>query len=166
MGSRGPRRRGKPKIPMNRTRSFSSLKRRATDAAGCWSAGASCGSRSRTSLNRGGFRARNSRRIRLLGKQPLDAVCDNEVALVFLASHAICSELRSCLSRATVRDSRESSSRTSMAELERDELEAITPADAAAGRAALLEIIDKAIERLRRLEAEHAGSRRLRRGAG
>ena len=33
---------------------------------------------------------------------------------------------------------------------------AITPPDAAAGRAVLLAIIDKAIERLRRLDAEHA----------
>ena len=93
--------------------------------------------------------------IRLLGKQPLDAIHDPEVAVVFLASHAIqpifltaFHELRCEIHYDQVE--------MHEAELGRAEWEAITPADAAAGRKALLEIVDRAIDRLLRLEAERA----------
>ncbi len=92
--------------------------------------------------------------VRLLGKQPLDAIHDKEVALVFLASHALSPNYGDAFHelRCEIHENQEENT---MAELARAELEAITPADAATGRAALLAIVDKAIERLRRLEAEH-----------
>ncbi len=91
--------------------------------------------------------------IRLLGKQPLDAIHDDEVALVFLANHAIAPEFFSAFDelRCEIDENR---LEQHMAQLEREERKAITPADEEAGRAALLAIVDKAIERLLRLGAE------------
>ena len=90
--------------------------------------------------------------IRLLAKQPLDAIHDPEVAMVFLASHAIqpifltaFHELRCEIHYDQVE--------MHEGELDREEWTAITPADPAAGRKALLEIVDRAIDRLLRLEA-------------
>ncbi len=91
--------------------------------------------------------------VRLLGKQPLDAVFDKEVALVFLASHAVSPNYDDAFHELRC-EIHEKQVENTMAELHRGELEAITPADEAAGRAALLAIVDKAVERLRRLEAE------------
>ncbi len=93
--------------------------------------------------------------IRLLGKQPLDAVRDAEVALVFLASHAVFPNYLDAFEELRC-EIHENQVENVMGELARAELEAITPADEAAGRAALLAIVDKAVERLWRLEAEHA----------
>ena len=93
--------------------------------------------------------------IRLLGRQPIDAVHDDEVALVFLAMHAIAPEYFSAFEELRC-DIPEDRLDALMARLERDERKAITPADEEAGRAALLAIVDKAIERLQGLEDENA----------
>ncbi len=91
--------------------------------------------------------------IRLLGKQPLDAIHDDEVALVFLANHAIAPDFFSAFDelRCEIDEDR---LELHMAQLEREERKAITPADEEGGRAALLAIVDKAIERLWTLGAE------------
>ena len=93
--------------------------------------------------------------LRLLGKQPLDALFDREAALVFLASHAIRPVFKSAFRelRCEIHYDRV---KFHEGQLSRPEVRAITPADAAAARAVLLEIIDQAIERLGRLDAEHA----------
>ena len=93
--------------------------------------------------------------LRLLGKQPLDALFDREAALVFLASHAIKPTFKSAFRelRCEIHYDRV---KLHDRQLSRPEIRAITPPDAAAGRAVLLGIIDRAIERLRRLDAEHA----------
>ena len=93
--------------------------------------------------------------VRLLGKQPLDALFDREAALVFLASHAIKPVFKSAFRelRCEIHYDRV---KFYEGQLSRPEIRALTPADAAGGRAVLLEIIDQAIERLLRLEAEHA----------
>ncbi len=93
--------------------------------------------------------------LRLLGKQPLDALFDREAALVFLASHAIRPAFKSAFRelRCEIHYDRV---KFHEGQLTRPELRAITPSDAGAGRAVLLAIIDKAIERLWRLDAEHA----------
>ncbi len=92
--------------------------------------------------------------IRLLGKQPLDALFDREAALVFLASHAIRPAFKSAFRelRCEIHYDRV---KFHEGQLSRPELRSLTPANAAAGRAVLLAIIDQAIERLWRLEAEH-----------
>ncbi len=93
--------------------------------------------------------------IRLLGKQPLDAIHDPEVAMVFLASHAISPNFATAFHelRCEIRDDQVEMYE---GELCREEWQAITPADTAAGRAALFEIVDREIERLRILEAKRA----------
>ena len=91
--------------------------------------------------------------LRLLGKQPLDAIHDDEVALVFLANHAIAPEFFSAFDELKC-EIDEDRLELHMAQLEREERKAITPADEEAGRAALLAIVDKAVERLLRLGAE------------
>ncbi len=93
--------------------------------------------------------------IRLLGRQPLHSVWDDQVALVFLASHAIKRSFSSAFHELRCEE-HEERFKVTKAWLERDEMQAITPASAAEGRAVLLEIVDRAIERLRRLEAERA----------
>ena len=80
---------------------------------------------------------------------------DDDVALVFLASHAIKRTFSSAFHELRCEE-HEERFKITKAWLERDEMQAITPANAAEGRAVLLEIIDRAIERLRRLEAERA----------
>ncbi len=91
--------------------------------------------------------------IRLLGKQPLDAIHNDEVALVFLASHAIHARFSSAFHELKCEIHRDQV-KTHMAQLARDELKPITPANAEAGRAALLAIVDRAVARLWRLESE------------
>ncbi len=91
--------------------------------------------------------------IRLLGKQPLDAICDPEVAMVFLASHAICPNFATAFHELRC-EIHYDQVEMHEGDLGRDEWEAITPADTAAGRKALLEIVDKSIDRLLRLQAE------------
>ena len=93
--------------------------------------------------------------IRLLGREPIDSVHDDEVALVFLATHAIAPEYFSAFDELKC-DIPEDRLEDHLAQLERDERKAITPADEEAGRAALLAIVDKAIGRLRGLEDESA----------
>ncbi len=93
--------------------------------------------------------------IRLLGKQPLDALWDREVALLFLASYAIRRDLPSAFHelRCEIHHDRVKRHET---QLSRKERRAIAPPNAEAGRDVLLAIIDQAIERLWRLDAEHA----------
>ncbi len=91
--------------------------------------------------------------IRLLGKQPLDAICDPEVAIVFLASYAIWPNLPTAFHELRC-EIHYDQVENFEGELYRDEWQAITPADTAAGRKALLEIVDKAIDRLLGLQAE------------
>ena len=93
--------------------------------------------------------------VRLLGKQPLDAIHDPEVAMVFLASHAIQPFLPTAFDefRCEIHSHRVENYED---QLDRDEWVAITPANTAAGRAALLAIVDREIERLRGLEAKRA----------
>ena len=91
--------------------------------------------------------------IRLLGKQPLDAIHNDEVALVFLASHAIHARFSSAFHELRC-EIHQDQVKTHMAQLARDELKAITPANAEAGRAALLAIVDMAVARLWKLESE------------
>ena len=74
--------------------------------------------------------------IRLLGREPIDAVHDDEVALIFLATHAIEPEYLSAFEELKC-DIPEDQLENHMAQLERDERKAITPADEEAGRAAL-----------------------------
>jgi hypothetical protein len=93
--------------------------------------------------------------IRLLGREPIDAIHDDEIALVFLATHAIAPEYFGAFDELKC-DIPEDQLEHHMAQLERDERKAITPADAEAGRAALLALVDKAIERLWGLEDENA----------
>ena len=93
--------------------------------------------------------------IRLLGKQPLDAMHDPEVAMVFLASHALLPTFGTAFQELQC-EIREDRVELHEGELYREEWEAITPADSAAGRAALLAIVDREIERLLKLEAERA----------
>jgi hypothetical protein len=94
--------------------------------------------------------------IRLLGKQPLDAASDDdEVALIFLASHVIEPQHRYPFQELRCEVHEEQFNKQYKARLERRELEAITPAAATAARTVLLEIVDGAIERLQILEAKH-----------
>ena len=92
--------------------------------------------------------------IRLMGRQPTDATCSDEVALIFLAAHVIEPQARYPFQELRCEISEDEFKRFK-GRVERRELDGITPADATAGRAVLLEIVDKAIERLRKLEAEH-----------
>jgi hypothetical protein len=93
--------------------------------------------------------------IRLLGRQPLQAVSDFDVALVFLASHAIKRTFSFAFHELRCEE-HEERFKITKAWLERDEIKAITPASAAEGRAVLLDIVDRAIERLQRLETARA----------
>ena len=102
--------------------------------------------------------------IRLLGRQPLHAVSVREVALVFLACHAIEPQHQYAFAdlEGELGDTRFKRYR---AQLKRRRLEEITPADADAGRAVLLQIIDKATARLRVLESKRQESAFVPRGA-
>ena len=93
--------------------------------------------------------------LRLLGKQPLDAFRDRQAALLFLASHVMRPVSSSAFRelRCEIHDDRV---KFHERQLSRPEMNAITPPDAAAARAVLLAILDNAIERLGRLDAEHA----------
>ena len=92
--------------------------------------------------------------IRLLGKQPINALSTPKVAQVFLACHAIepCyedpfQEIRS--------DMPAEHFELYKIRLGMRNFAAITPADADAARAVLLGIVERATERLRTLETEH-----------
>ena len=93
--------------------------------------------------------------LRLLGKQPLDALRDRKAALVFLASHVMRPVFPSAFRelRCEIHYDRV---KFHERQLSRREMNAITPPDAAAARTVLLSMIDSAIERLGRLDAEHA----------
>ncbi len=91
--------------------------------------------------------------LRLMGKQPIQAVCDPEAAQVFLACHALEArdgyafhELRSEIEEERFKDKK--------VELKRWEGQGIKPGDPTAAKGVLLLIMDAAIERLRLLERE------------
>ncbi len=91
--------------------------------------------------------------LRLMGKQPIQAVGDLEVAQVFLACHALegrngyaFHELRSEIEEDRFKDKK--------VELKRWDDQGIKPGDPTAAKGVLLLIMDAAIERLRVLERE------------
>ena len=92
--------------------------------------------------------------IRLLGFQPMDALSSDEVAVIFLAAHVIEPQSRYAFQELRC-EIPEDQFKQFKARVERREFEEITPPDATAARAVLLEIVDTATERLRKLEAEH-----------
>ena len=91
--------------------------------------------------------------IRLLGKQPLDAFSDRDVALVFIASHAIEPEYSHAFYELRC-EIDEDSFKRQKARLGRWSRRGIVPADATAAREALLLLVDKATARLRGLQAQ------------
>jgi hypothetical protein len=92
--------------------------------------------------------------IRLLSKQPINAASSREVALVFLACHAV--EPRSSSAFRELRcEIPEDRFKIHKADLDRWEQAGIKPADAKAGRAVLLRMVDESTARLRTLEATH-----------
>ena len=92
--------------------------------------------------------------IRLLGMQPLNAVNDRDVAQVFLACHALDPQFR-CAFQELRCETKEDRFKTLKVQLDRWPRLGLVPADATAARAVLLGIVQKATERLRRLEAEY-----------
>ncbi len=92
--------------------------------------------------------------IRLLRKQPINAASTREVALVFLACHAIEPEYAYAFQelRCEIHEDR---FKMHKRRLDRWIRAGIAPADATAGRAVLLRIVDEASARLRMLEATH-----------
>ena len=90
--------------------------------------------------------------IRLLGRQPINAASAREVALVFLACHAIEPEYAYAFQelRCEIHEDRFKAQKR---KLDRWIRAGLTPADATAGRAVLLRIVDEATARLRMLEA-------------
>jgi hypothetical protein len=102
----------------------------------------------------GGFQSHEKfKAIRLMGREPVNAISAREVAQVFLACHVIEPQYKYAFQeiRCEIHDDR---FKRYKARLSRRNLEAITPADATAARAVLLGIVDTAIERLRTLEAQ------------
>ena len=91
--------------------------------------------------------------LRLMGKQPMQAMGDPEVAQVFLACHAL--EARYGYAFHELRSEiEEERFKSQKAELKRWDDQGITPADVTAAKAVLLSKMDAAIERLRLLERE------------
>ncbi len=91
--------------------------------------------------------------LRLMGKQPIQAVGNPEAAQVFLACHAL--EARDGYAFHELRSEiEEDLFKSKKAELKRWEGQELAPGDPAAARAVLLGIMDAAIERLRLLERE------------
>ncbi len=89
--------------------------------------------------------------LRLMGKQPIQAMGDPEVAQVFLACHAL--EARDGYAFHELRSEIEADGfKNKKLELKRWEGQELTPGDPAAARAVLLGIMDAAIGRLRLLE--------------
>ncbi len=91
--------------------------------------------------------------LRLMGKQPIQAVGNPEAAQVFLACHAL--EARDGYAFHELRSEiEEDLFKSKKAELKRWEGQELTPGDPAAAKGVLLGIMDAAIERLRLLERE------------
>ncbi len=89
--------------------------------------------------------------LRLMGKQPMQAVGNPEAAQVFLACHAL--EARDGYAFHELRSEiEEDLFKSKKVELKRWEGQELAPGDPAAARAVLLGIMDAAIERLRLLE--------------
>ena len=101
--------------------------------------------------------------VRLLGRQPFDAIDDDDVALVFLASH------RLKLKRKMVdwdweilTEMDESNRKRFRADADDRELESLMPADAAAAREALSTLIQRETERLRTRAQAHRQRERVK----
>ena len=91
--------------------------------------------------------------LRLMGKQPLRALGDPDVAQVFLACHVL--DPRKSFAFQELRcDMTGDEFKIQKKDLEAWDDQGITPADPAAAKAVLLEIMDAAIERLRVCERE------------
>ena len=91
--------------------------------------------------------------LRLMGKQPMQAMGDPEVAQVFLACHAL--EARYGYAFHELRSEiEEERFKSQKVELKRWDDQGITPGDVTAAKAVLLSKMDAAIERLRLLERE------------
>ena len=91
---------------------------------------------------------------RLMGKQPLKVFSVPEVTEMFLACYAIAPLYQNAYQELRC-ELEEDEFKYLFAVMCQKELEAITPADATAGRAVLRRIVDNATERLRTLEARH-----------
>jgi hypothetical protein len=92
--------------------------------------------------------------IRLMARQPINAVSVRDVARVFLACHALEPQFSYAFQELRC-EIHEDQFKTHKRKLERWNKAGITPENPTAAREELLAIIDKAIERLRMLEAEH-----------
>jgi hypothetical protein len=91
--------------------------------------------------------------IRLLGKQPLDAIGTPEIAEIFLACHVIEQQFPYAFQelRCEIHEER---FKMHKRELERWTRAGLVPADATAAKAVLLRVIDQETSRLRALEAD------------
>ena len=92
--------------------------------------------------------------IRLLGKQPISALDDRKVAMVFLAAHAVGPEYSYAFQELRS-EIHEDQFKRFKSRLDRWSQRGIAPADATEGRAMLLSIVDEATARLRVLESQH-----------
>ena len=90
--------------------------------------------------------------IRLLGKQPLQAATDDQVASVFLACHVIKPHFKYAFQelRCEMHERQFAVHKVSL----EPATGRLKPADKSAARAVLLEIVDAAVTRLRAIEAE------------
>ena len=144
--SRGPPGPRPPMIPMIRPCWSRSWKAPSQAAKPCWRAGLSfarCSSWAWAGQSHDKFKA-----IRLLGKQPLQAISSPELREMFLACYVLepqyehpFQELRCEIDEARFERMK--------AALDRLDLASIMPADETAARAVLLGIVDRATERLR-----------------
>ena len=92
--------------------------------------------------------------IRLMGRQPINALSVPDVARVFLACHALEPQYSYAFQELRC-EIHEDQFKSHKRKLERWNKLGITPESPTAAREELLAIIDKAIERLRMLEADH-----------
>jgi hypothetical protein len=96
--------------------------------------------------------------IRLLGKQPLDAIDDPDVALIFLASYRVCPPSGNTGAFADIRSELSARSQEDdlyLSELRKRQLARMTPRDGEAARAALRSLIDRRTTRLKTILARH-----------
>ncbi len=96
--------------------------------------------------------AEKFRAVRLMGKQPVSALSDLDITELFIACHVMAPQHKNAFQELRCEIDEEKFNRCK-AEMNKRNLEAITPPDAAAARAVLLTLVDNAIDRLRTLEA-------------
>ena len=93
------------------------------------------------------------RAVRLLGHQPMSLIDNSKIRKLFLACHVMAPQNEFAFQELRCEIEEPRFNRLKVALCKRDS-SAITPADTAAAQAALLEIVDKALKRLRRLKAK------------